>query len=396
MGKYGVPDAFLFVDGYDLIANKVQSLRHKVTALQVKSDGLAEEWEEHSPTGQSKAEVVQEGGFFNTAALKSHAALKTLPANPLATVRIACMGFAGQTKGNPFIGFEGEYTEDYEVVAARADLHKANTTHKVTGRREPGQIIQEIGRQKAILTSSVASPSIITTAVAHGIADGQTVRIAGHVGSTPSINDDYVATVVSPTTFSIPVNVTVAGTGGTVTQYNSADWDTESIAADYTLDVNQTTIPIVSSSQASPSIIATSQPHGLTSTQIILIAGHSGSTPSINGEQVVTVITDTTFSIPVNVTVAGTGGTLVHADSIAGGYGYQQVTEFSGFGGFIGKIRDSDDDITYGDLVTFTDVTGQPAVERKLQAGTIDRFLAYKGDATGAGVIKVFCGFSRN
>ncbi len=396
MGKYGVPNAFLFVDGYDLIANKVQALRHKVAALQVKSDGLADEWEEHSPTGQSKAEIIQEGGFFNTAALKSHEALKTLPANPIATVRIACMGFASQTKGNPFIGFEGEYTEDYEVVATRADLHKANTTHKVTGRREPGQIIQEIGRQKAILTSSVASPSIITTAVAHGIADGQTVRIAGHVGSDPDINNDYIATVISPTTFSVPENVTVAGAGGTVIQYNSADWDTESIGADYTLDVDQTTIPIVSSSVASPSIITTSQPHGLTSTQIILIAGHIGSTPAIDGEQVVTVLTATTFSIPENVSVGGTGGTLVRSDSIAGGYGYQQVIAFDGFSGFIGKIRDSDDDITYGDLVTFADVTGQPAVERKLQAGTVDRFLAYKGDVTGTGVIKVFCGFSRS
>jgi hypothetical protein len=68
-----------------------------------------------------------------------------------------------------------------------------------------------------ILTSSVAAASVITTSAAHGRVSGQEVTIAGHVGSTPSINGPHIITVLSPTTFSIPVNVTVAGTGGTAT-----------------------------------------------------------------------------------------------------------------------------------------------------------------------------------
>ncbi len=66
----------------------------------------------------------------------------------------------------------------------------------------------------AVTSSSVANPSVITTAQNHGLATGQTARIHGHYGSTPDINAEHIVTVISPTTFSIPVNVTAAGAGG--------------------------------------------------------------------------------------------------------------------------------------------------------------------------------------
>jgi hypothetical protein len=69
----------------------------------------------------------------------------------------------------------------------------------------------------AITSSSVANPSVITTPAAHGLSTGDHVTISGHTGSTPSINGEHVATYINATTFSIPVNVTVGGTGGTFT-----------------------------------------------------------------------------------------------------------------------------------------------------------------------------------
>jgi hypothetical protein len=66
-----------------------------------------------------------------------------------------------------------------------------------------------------ILTSSVANPTVITTPRAHGLVTGMTVRIAGHTGSTPAIDGDRLITVTGQTTFTIPLNVTVAGAGGT-------------------------------------------------------------------------------------------------------------------------------------------------------------------------------------
>lgn len=70
---------------------------------------------------------------------------------------------------------------------------------------------------KTITTSSVADPTVITTSTAHALSVGSVVTIAGHTGSTPTINRVYaVTTVPSTTTFTIPESVTVGGTGGTV------------------------------------------------------------------------------------------------------------------------------------------------------------------------------------
>lgn len=66
-----------------------------------------------------------------------------------------------------------------------------------------------------ISSSSVANPTIIVTSEVHGVVSGQTVTIADHIGSTPAISGAYTATVVSTTSFSIPVTVTVGGAGGT-------------------------------------------------------------------------------------------------------------------------------------------------------------------------------------
>lgn len=67
----------------------------------------------------------------------------------------------------------------------------------------------------AITNISVANPTIVTTASPHNFSTGDTV-IINSTDSTPVINGDYTITVLSPTTFSVPVNVTVAGTTGNV------------------------------------------------------------------------------------------------------------------------------------------------------------------------------------
>lgn len=69
----------------------------------------------------------------------------------------------------------------------------------------------------SILTSSVANPTIITTSGNHNLNTGNKIIIRNHVGSTPSINDTiFTITKISNTTFSIPVNVTIAGAGGSI------------------------------------------------------------------------------------------------------------------------------------------------------------------------------------
>jgi hypothetical protein len=69
----------------------------------------------------------------------------------------------------------------------------------------------------AILTSSIAAATVLETASPHLLASGMSVDIDGHLGATPAIFGTFVVTVLTPTTFSIPLTVTVAGTGGTMT-----------------------------------------------------------------------------------------------------------------------------------------------------------------------------------
>jgi hypothetical protein len=75
--------------------------------------------------------------------------------------------------------------------------------------------------QDTITSSSVANPTVITCPTPHGLVSGDVVSIQGHTGSTPTINSTYAVTVISPTTFSIPIQVTVAGTGGTLKRISS-------------------------------------------------------------------------------------------------------------------------------------------------------------------------------
>jgi len=63
---------------------------------------------------------------------------------------------------------------------------------------------------------SVANPTVITTGSAHSLTTGQSVTISGS-NSTPSIDGEWVVTVLSSTTFSIPTEVTGAGSAGTAT-----------------------------------------------------------------------------------------------------------------------------------------------------------------------------------
>jgi hypothetical protein len=67
-----------------------------------------------------------------------------------------------------------------------------------------------------VVSSSVANPTVITCTGNVPFANSDVVSIIGHTGSTPAISGQYTISNVSGATFTIPVNVTVGGTGGSV------------------------------------------------------------------------------------------------------------------------------------------------------------------------------------
>jgi len=79
---------------------------------------------------------------------------------------------------------------------------------------------QNLGGVRTIISSSVANPTVITIDSSHGQAAGSTPfwRIAGHT-STPSINGEFTATTVDSLRFTVPVDVTAGGTGGTAQRF---------------------------------------------------------------------------------------------------------------------------------------------------------------------------------
>lgn len=141
----------------------------------------------------------------------------------------------------------------------------------VTNRRDsslgtiyPGGVFQ-------IVANTLANPTVVSTLAAHGLTTGDTIFFTASTTSVPSLTavPQQVVTVISATTFSVPVNVTTAGTAG---------------AFDYAI----TSIPTTPG--AAP-LVNTGTAHGLRVGDTVTIVA-SGSTPSLDGAQVVTAIDD--------------------------------------------------------------------------------------------------------
>lgn len=317
-GKYGSGSIWFLVDGYNMVLNKVQELGFKISSALEPSHGVGDTWEESTPSGMSKAELTQGGAFWDTQTNYIHDALAASskgPASltPQSAVRVVSLGFMTSAVGALFKGVQGAFTAVYEVLSSNGKLTRGNVEYTVSGKLEEAVVLHALGAE-------------------------------------------------------------------------TADASTESSSVDSASLVGSRSIPITSSSVANPSVITCPVAHGLTTGDTVLIAGHSGSTPSINGEQTVTVVSTTTFTIPVNVTVGGTGGSFTRGKTQAGGAGYLHCTAISlgGHTDLTVKCRHSADNITFADLVTFTGLTAIGG-QRVEVAGTVNRYLASSFDFTGAG-----------
>jgi hypothetical protein len=85
---------------------------------------------------------------------------------------------------------------------------------------------------KVVSAATVADPSVITTTDAHGLVTGDVVTIAA-VGGTTTVNGTWVVTVLTSTTFSVPVaGVGAYTSGGTVTPDGAVNSNTAAGAAE--------------------------------------------------------------------------------------------------------------------------------------------------------------------
>lgn len=85
---------------------------------------------------------------------------------------------------------------------------------------------------RTIANISVAAAAVVTTSAAHGFRTGDTVIIAG-ADSTPVIDGTRVVTVLSTTTFSVPVTTTVSGSTGTGYTTSQPEFDFDDLSCVY-------------------------------------------------------------------------------------------------------------------------------------------------------------------
>ena len=169
-----------------------------------------------------------------------------------------------------------------------------------------------------------ANTTTITTTTAHGLSSGDTIIISGS-NSVPSVDGNHVITYVSSTQFTIPVNVNnTAGTTGTW-QKTIALSSTQSYYSIQTttgqnfklsltsggsaLDFVYAGTGIITAKKVTTIPITTSGLHGLKDLQKVKIT-NSSCYPTIDGEYIVTVLSDTKFSIEkdIEIQTAGTSG----------------------------------------------------------------------------------------
>lgn len=166
----------------------------------------------------------------------------------------------------------------------------------------------------------------------------------------------------------------------------TSDGDTESSSVDRNSDRLVPATAITSSSAASPTNILCASAHGLITGDEVVIAGHSGSTPDINGQEVVTVVDSLNFTVAQNVTVGGTGGTIKKVTSTGcAGHLHVSALTLGGYTDVTVLVTDSDDDITYSTLLTFTNFNTAPTSEEKTIATEVQRYLACDWTFNGAG-----------
>jgi len=136
-----------------------------------------------------------------------------------------------------------------------------------------------------LVSYTAANPTVLTVNAAVtsiGFTAGQRfrVRISGEVG-TPGINGEWIATAISATTFSIPVNVTVAGSLAAMWVYTPPLYGAKFSAA--------------------------TDPNAYEPVLVLV----NGNTPTlINGYHHAKIASNWSLTVPINTTAAGTSGSV--------------------------------------------------------------------------------------
>ena len=194
--------------------------------------------------------------WWNTAALAEHAAL-----SPLTATAVLVTYCRGTTRGSPAaclwgrqVNYDPDLGDDGSLAAtvqALSDGYGLDWGIQLTAGKETiasagNSTGADLGAAddaaKSITSNSVANPTVVTC-TGHGMITGDSVTISGVITSSPTINGDYQVTRLTDDTFTVPVNVTVGGTGGSA-QKSSTNFGASAYLQVFTHGSNTITVHI--------------------------------------------------------------------------------------------------------------------------------------------------------
>jgi hypothetical protein len=133
--------AFLLIDGYSLLGLTTE-ITHAIEPVTEETHALGDTWVKHEYVNLKRTTFAQ-SGFYDDAANQSNAAL----VSTIGSSRVLCYGLQGNTIGSHFVGFSGAMQANYERIASRGTLHRANANYQGDGQVDEGKILHALGTQ---------------------------------------------------------------------------------------------------------------------------------------------------------------------------------------------------------------------------------------------------------
>ena len=180
MPRYGSSSVFYLVGGRSLLGVQPKTLTSKIAASHEDVTGLGDTIVKTSPTGVQAVGLEHGGAFFDTTSL--HAVLSDVADSVQETADVVCVGFGGDTVSQPFIGFEGVYKGEYDVLCQIGNLTKANTKFLFNGAIDRGLILHPLAARTVDTNGTAVDNTAGTTAGGAGY-----VQVTAYSGLTNAV-----------------------------------------------------------------------------------------------------------------------------------------------------------------------------------------------------------------
>ncbi len=204
MTKRSSPDVgFLLVDGYDVMG-VVAELTDNIEATVEEILPFSSEWSDKLYVGVKRADIAQDG-YFDDATDSINDALK----DQSGVSRVVCYGYEGNTIGQRFTGYQGAVQVNYERVATRGQLHRANAKYTASGQVDEGEVLHSHTARTDDGDTKLTPVSVSAQTTAGGIAylqlseltlDGATNVTVKILQSANEVDWDVLTTFTAVTT----------------------------------------------------------------------------------------------------------------------------------------------------------------------------------------------------